>query len=124
MAFSLLPWILDQEGTFQRVENNWKPVDLFPETQAQKLMVDMVQRFDNLSAAQSELAVLDRGDRYLLLLRRMGFNVRRAKFSRRSNHVMFAKAIGDFYSDYATILRFLKYDQLRGEFESANPAPA
>jgi hypothetical protein len=121
VAFSLLPWILDRDGKFHRVENTWKPIDLFTEQQSQKLMGDMIERYDNLSAAQGELARLDRAEMYLKMLRRMGFNVRRARFSRRTNHMTFAKAISDFYSDYGTVLRFLRYDQLQGKFNETAP---
>ncbi len=118
MSFSVLPNILNQEGSsFQSLGYGWKPVGLFTEMQTFKMMTDLTSRYNGLLGAQEEMAQLARSEMYLKLLRRMGFNVRRAKYAKRSNHLTFARAFADFYADYGMTLRYLKYEQARGTFD-------
>lgn len=115
MSYDILRWIVDQEsGTFQRIENRWRPTDLYMETQIRALLKDMSRRYERLVAARDELSMLDRKDMYLKLIRRMGFFLKNASFSRRSNHLAFAQATTGFYTDFGAVIRFLKFDQARG----------
>lgn len=111
----LLESLVAREGVdFERISNQWRPINLLFELQAKSLMKDMSKRYANLVQANSELQTLDRADMYLKLVRKMKLVVRRAYFVRRLNQLAFLEAVTEFYTAYGKVLRFLKIDQQRG----------
>jgi hypothetical protein len=110
--------LIDQEiGSFQKIDNKWRPQNLFFELQTKELMNDMVRRYNRLKEAENELQTLDRAERLLRLMRKMGLILKRAHFVRRANHLAFGQAVSEFYTAYGEILRFLKIDEARGKLE-------
>jgi hypothetical protein len=110
--------LLSQEsGSFQRIDNVWRPTNLFFAIQTQELLKDMLRRHQSLELLKGELQLLERSEMYLKNLRSMGFIIRRAKFVRLVNQLAFSKAVSDFYTAYGTVLRFLKIDQARGRLQ-------
>lgn len=110
--------LLNQEtNSFQRIDNHWRPQNLFFELQTQELLKDMTRRFEALKASEDELKQLERADLLLKLMRRMGFIIRRANFVRRANHLAFGQAVAEFYTAYGEVIRYLKIDQARGQLQ-------
>jgi len=116
-APSILELLSAESGSFQRLDNTWRPTDLFFELQTQALLSDMVRRYEALKALEGEFNGLDRADLYLKLTRRMSFIIRRAKFVRRANQLAFGQAVAEFYTAYGQVLRYLKIDQARGRLQ-------
>jgi hypothetical protein len=111
---------LDREAdSFRRLDNFWRPKNLFLQIQTQELMRDMNHRYAELKAGEGELMKLERASTYQKQLRRLEFIIRRAKFVRLSNQLAFGQAVSDFYTVYGKMLRFLKFDQARGKLQSA-----
>lgn len=118
MGTPLLLDLLSQEaGSFQRLDNKWRPQDLFFELQTQVLLKDMFHRYSALKAATDELRTLDRAELLFKYLRQMEFILRRAKFARRFNHLAFGQAVSDFYTAFGQVLRYLKINQARGRLQ-------
>lgn len=118
MGAPILRDLIDQEiGSFQKIDNKWRPQNLFFELQTKELMNDMVRRYNRLKEAENELQTLDRAERLLRLMRKMGLILKRAHFVRRANHLAFGQAVSEFYTAYGEILRFLKIDEARGKLE-------
>ena len=118
MGTPILRDLVDQEaGSFQRINNKWRPQNLFFELQTKELMNDMVQRYSRPKEGENELQTLDRADRLLKLVRKMGLILKRAHFVRRANHLAFGQAVSEFYTAYGEILRYLKIDEARGKLE-------
>jgi hypothetical protein len=88
--------------------------------QVRILLKDMGSRFEQLSAAQEELATLDRADRYIKYLSRMRLWLRQANFMWKADQLTFLKAVAGFYADFGSILRLLKLDQARGLIDPDN----
>lgn len=110
--------LLDEEtGLFQRVDNTWRPQNLFMDIQTQALLKDMERRYEALKAAEDELKTLDRAELLLKRLRSLRLIVKRANFVRRANHLAFAQAVSEFYSAYGDVLRYLRIDQARGKLQ-------
>jgi hypothetical protein len=110
--------LLDTEtGSFQRIDNVWRPKDLFFDIQTQELLKDMTQRYEALKASELELKMLPRAELLLKYLRQLRLIVKRASFVRRANHLAFAQAVSDFYSAYGEVLRYLRMDQARGRLK-------
>lgn len=120
-APSLTGLLDDEAGSFQRLDNTWRPKDLFFELQTQELLRDMVHRYEALKASEGEFQGLDRADLYLKLTRRMSFIIRRAKFVRRANQLAFGQAVAEFYTAYGQVLRYLRIDQARGRLQQPQP---
>lgn len=119
MQYTLLPWIIEQEGSdFQVVQNHWRPAHLLFIQQMRVMLQDMKRRYQQLEAARSELQTLERAERYIKLLNRMRLWLRQAFYSWKANQLAFLQATAGFYSDYGVVLRFLKFDQMRGRFAS------
>lgn len=118
LAPNLLKLLSDESGSFQRIDNTWRPKNLFFELQTQELLRDMVRRYKALRLSEVELKELDRVDQYLKLVRRMGFIIRRAKFVRRANQLAFGQAVAEFYTAYGQVLRYLRIDQARGRLQT------
>jgi hypothetical protein len=117
---TVLQTLVDEEaGAFQRIDSKWRPQNLFYELQTKTLLHDMDRRYTRLKEGESELQMLDRGDRLLKLVRRMGLVIKRAHFVRRSNHLAFGQAVSEFYTAYGEVLRYLKIDEARGKLEPA-----
>lgn len=112
---ALLNILKEETGTFQRIDNEWRPKNIFFEIQTQELLKDMVRRYTALKLAQEELKLLDRSEMYLKHLRTLRLVVKRAHFLRRANHLAFAQAVTEFYTAFGAMLRFLRYDQARGQ---------
>jgi hypothetical protein len=112
--------VLDKEAdAFQKLDNVWRPNNLFFQIQTQELLRDMNRRFVNMKANEGELKKLERASIYQTQLRRLELILRRAKFVRLSNQLAFGQAVSDFYTHYGQILRFLRIDQARGKLQSA-----
>lgn len=110
--------LLDAEtGTFQRIDNTWRPQNLFYDIQTQVLLKDMVRRYEMLKVSEAELKTLDRAELLLKYLRQLRLIVKRANFVRRANHLAFAQAVSEFYSAYGEVLRYLRIDQARGRLK-------
>lgn len=117
MQYELLPQILRQEGTdFQQVENFWRPQELLLVQQVVRLLHDMQGRYNVLAGAHEELQTLIRADRYIRLLKDMRLALREAGFQWKADQLKFIRAAARFYSDYGTVLRFLRFEQQRGTF--------
>ncbi len=118
MLYRLLPSILDQEGTdFYQVKNQWKPKDLIPDPYRRTLLKDAQEKLNRLAEAEDELQTLDRAPLFIGILKNLRFVVRQAQFAWRSDDLKFLQAISEFYSNYGTVLRHLKYEQGRGRFD-------
>lgn len=108
--------ILEEEAsTFVRVDNVWRPKNIFQEIQTQILLSDMVRRYKRLKAAEEELKQLPRAEVMVRNLHLMRLILKRANFVRRANHLAFAQAVSEFYSSFGEILRYLRMDQARGK---------
>jgi hypothetical protein len=113
----LLELLTEEVGSFQNIDNIWRPKNLFFDIQTQELLRDMVSRYQQLRSAEEELKTLDRADLFVKNLRKMDFIVKRAHFVRRSNHLAFGLAVAEFYSLFGEVLRFLRIDQARGKLQ-------
>ena len=111
----LLDLLTEETGTFQRIDNVWRPKNLFYDIQTQELLKDMTRRYEALKASEVELKTLDRAEPLLKRLRQLRLIVKRANFVRRANHLAFAQAVSEFYSAYGEVLRYLRIDQARGK---------
>ena len=119
MSYSLLTWILEQEGSqFQQVSYRWRPLDLLMVQQEKRLLNDMAHRYRHLSAAEDEIRTLNRADKYITKLVRMRLWLRQAHYAWKANHLAFLEAVSGFYSEYGAVLWLLKTDQARGAFAS------
>lgn len=114
---TLFDLLSEETGTFQRIDNVWRPQDLFMDIQTQVLLKDMVRRYEALQASEVELKTLDRSELLLKRLRSLRLIVKRANFVRRANHLAFAQAVSEFYSAYGEVLRYLRIDQARGKLK-------
>jgi hypothetical protein len=118
VVYRLLPWLLQQEGgSFQPLEKRWRPTGLLYVQQSRALLKDMADRYRHLSAAESELASLERANVYIQLLQRMRIRLRQSGYVWKLDHLRFIQSVASFYSDYGAILRLLKIDQSRGRFK-------
>jgi len=86
--------------------------------QAKAFLADMGRRYIPLIEARDELASLNRADRYLKLIRRMRIWLRQANFYWKGDQLTFLRAVAGYYSDYGAVLRLLKQDYDRGEFDT------
>lgn len=115
-----LSQIVDREtDSFQKLDNVWRPKNLFFNIQTLELLKDMNRRYDLMKANEQELKKLERSSIYQTNLRRLELILRRAKYTRLSNQLAFGQAVSDFYTNYGQILRFLRIDQARGKLQSA-----
>ena len=113
-----LTQILDEEvGSFQRIDNVWRPRHLFLQLQTQELVKDMNRRLALIKASEEEFKTLQRSSFYLKSARHLEFILRRAKFTRLANQLAFGQAVSDFYTVYGNILRYLRIDQARGQLQ-------
>jgi hypothetical protein len=118
VQFRLLPSLLKQEGSdFYRIDRRWQPKDLIPTYYSRNLLDEVEGRYRLLDAAEDEFQKLDRADKYIRILKRVRLTIKRAKFSWRSDNLIFLQSIAEFYQDYGTILQMLKTDQSRGRLE-------
>jgi hypothetical protein len=109
--------MLRQEGTsFQDVSDIWKPTQLLYMAQVRSLLHDMQVKYDEASAASEELQTLPRSDRYIKQLTEMRLSLREANFQWKANQVRFLNAASKFYSNFGTMLRFLRWEGQRGTF--------
>lgn len=119
MAYHYIPWILEQEGEqFQAVQQRWRPKDLFLMRQVQLILKDVRSRQANLELAESEFKTLEYAPKYIKYLRRMRIWAREAGFAWKADQLRFLKSVSGYYSDYGSVLKLLKRDQLRGKFVS------
>lgn len=115
MGHALLRRIVELESTaFQQIENRWRPHNLLMLPQVRAIINDIERRYERLSEAETELATLVRSALYVKLVRRMRLFVREATFTWKADQLRFLQAVSHFYSDYGTILRFLKHDFQEG----------
>lgn len=115
MQYPLLLWILDEEGPeFQSVQNRWRPSQLLFLQQVRVLLQDMERRYHKLEAARPEIETLERAPRYIKCLTRMRLWLRQSYYTWKANQLVFLQAVAGFYSEYGSLLRFLKFDQTRG----------
>lgn len=122
MSYTLLPWILQQEGDhFRTTDNVWRPVDLLYLQQARASLRDVEERYARIASALDELQTLTRADAFVKLLTRMRLVVREARYVWKSDHLAFIRSISEFYANYGLVLRLLRIEQARGRF--AEPAP-
>lgn len=120
MQYRLLPSILEHEGAqFYNVTQKWQPKSLIPDPYRRSLLKDAQRRFKTLSEAEDELKALDRAPLYMQILRRMRFTVRAAQFAWRFDDLKFLESISSFFTDYGTVLRYLRYDRARGRLDNA-----
>lgn len=118
MEYLLLPWILRQEGdSFQKLERHWRPTNLLFVRQSQLLLKDMAKKYEHLSAAEDELATLERANVYIQCLRRMRIRLRQAGYVWKLDQLRFIQSVAGFYSDYGAIMRLIKIEQSRGRFK-------
>jgi len=118
VEYSILLKVLEQEGTnFYRLNKRWKPKSLVPSIISQGMLKDAQQRYNLLAQAEDEFQTLERAPVYLRILKRMRFTIRQAQFAWRADDLEFLKAIAEFFSDYGTMLQYLKFDQARGRLE-------
>jgi hypothetical protein len=117
-SYHYIPWILEQEheADFKSVQHQWRPRKLLQLRQVQLLLKDIGSRLYNLELARGELASLTYGPKYLKYLKRMRLWVRQASFSWQADQLTFLKSVAGFYSDYGSVLRMMRIDQLRGVF--------
>lgn len=117
MQYPNLQRILRQEGThFQDVTDIWKPTQLLFVAQVRKLLDDMQGKFNEVSSSSEELQNLPRSDRYFKQLTDMRLALREANFSWKANQVRFINAASRFYSSFAEMLRFLRWEAQAGTF--------
>ena len=118
MEYTYIPWILEQEegSEFKSVHQNWRPRDLFLMRQIQLILKDMESRQASLELAKDEFKSLEYSAKYFKYLRRMRIWLREANFAWRADQLRFLKSVSGFYSDYGSILRLLRMDELRGKF--------
>jgi hypothetical protein len=110
--------ILDQEsGNFYRVDRRWKPKEIIPSIISQAMLKDAQKKYNLLAQAEDEFQQLERAPAYLRILKRMRLTIRQAQFAWRVDDLKFLESISDFFSDYGTVLQFLKIDQARGRLE-------
>jgi len=115
VPYPVLNKILNEEGTrFHRVGDRWQPQDLIPDPYRRNLLLDAQERYKQLKKGQDELASLQRAHLYVGILKRMHLTVRRAQFAWRVSDLEFIEAIAEFFTDYGTVLRNLKFDRRRG----------
>jgi hypothetical protein len=120
VQYRLLPSILEHEGAqFYNVTQKWQPKSLIPDPYRRSLLKDAQRRFKTLSEAEDELKALDRAPLYMQILRRMRFTVRAAQFAWRFDDLKFLESISSFFTDYGTVLRYLRYDRARGRLDNA-----
>ncbi len=115
MGSNLSDILEEESSSFQRLDNVWRPKNLFQEIQTKELLRGMSNRYQSLQNSSEELKVLDRGDWFLKQLRKLGFILKRSNFVRQANHLAFGQAVAEFYSIYGEVLRYLKIDQARGK---------
>lgn len=122
VQYRLLRWILEQEGTsFQRIDRRWRPTDLLYLQQVQAVLEDIRNRYNALSAAESEIKTLDRASLYLKALQQMRIFARAAGFSWKTDQLTFVRSVSRFYENYGAILRLLKDDEARGRLTTDTP---
>jgi hypothetical protein len=115
VPYPVLNKVLDQEGTrFHRVGDRWQPQDLIPDPYRRNLLLDAQERYELLKKAEDELQSLERAYLYVKILKRMYLTIRRAQFAWRVSDLDFIEAIAEFFTDYGTVLRNLKFDRRRG----------
>lgn len=119
MHYQFIPWLLDQEqnADFQSVGNKWRPKRLLQLRQVQLLLKDIAGKKRDLELARDEFKTLEYADRYLKYLRRMRLWVRDASFSSRADQLKFLVSVVGFYSDYGAMLKMMRIDALRGQFQ-------
>jgi hypothetical protein len=118
VPYLLLPQLIDQEGdAFYRITYRWKPKGLIPDPYRRNLLKDAQAKFEKLTAAEDEIQTLTYADRYFKILRKMRLQLRKAHFAWNSDDLELLNQLGDFYSGYGIILRYLKLEQGRGRFE-------
>lgn len=123
MPYLFIPQLIEQEGdSFYRITYRWKPQGLVPDPYRRNLLKDAQARFERLTAAESEIATLTSPDRYFKIIRAMRLQLRKAHFAWRSDDLMLLNQLGEFYSGYGIILRYLKLEQQRGRFEKPEPS--
>jgi len=121
VRYTLLPQILQLEGNqFYRNDKRWQPKSLIPDPYRRNLLKDAQARFETLSAAEDELRTLDRAALYVQILRRLRLSVRFAQFAWGTDDLKFLESITSFFTDYGTVLRYLKFDEGQGRFENAD----
>jgi hypothetical protein len=81
------------------------------------LLKNVQARFSHLEAAEDELQSLVKAPLFIKILRRMRFTVRDAKFAWRTDDLKFLDSIASFFIDYGIVLRYLKIEQARGQFD-------
>lgn len=119
MAFRLLPQLLDLEREQIRfVDKRWQPRGLLFTSQARAILDDLNRRYKTLSEAREEMLALPRGPKYVAYLTRMRFFLREAHFVWKGDQLRFIRASAGFYTDYGTVLRFLKEDSEQGDLVS------
>lgn len=124
MLYRHLPRLLQQEGDrFYQIDKRWRPKDLIPSIISSNILKDAVAKFKGLQEAQAELQTLDRAPIYTRILNRMQLALRRAQFAWRADDLLLIQAIAEFYSDYGTVLQYLKIDQARGRFDGTENPP-
>jgi predicted DCC family thiol-disulfide oxidoreductase YuxK len=118
VRYRILPEVLEQEGTqFYPIRNTWKPKGLIPDPYRRNLLKDAQARFERLELAEEEFKTLQNPSRYVKILRRMRLSMRKAHFAWRADDLLFLQSIGEFFTDFGTIFRWLKWEELRGTFE-------
>lgn len=116
MQYELLPKILRQEGgQFYRIDRKWQPKGLIPDPYRRNLLKDAQERFEQLDKAEREFRTLTRAPLYVKILRRMRLLIKDAQFAWRTDDLKFLESIANFFTDYGTVLRFLKDDDARGQ---------
>jgi hypothetical protein len=115
--YLILPGLVEQEGTdFYRNTFRWQPKNLIPDPYRRRLLKDAQARFSRLEVAEDELQSLVKAPLYIKILRRMRLTVRDAKFAWRTDDLKFLGSIASFFIDYGIVLRNLKIEQARGQF--------
>lgn len=115
MGAPKLSQILDREtGSFQRIDNVWRPSQLFADIYTKKVLHDMVYRLKAFKEAEDELKTMTRAPQLLGLVRQLGFVLKRAYFVRQMNHLAFSTAVTEYYIAVGKIFRLLKVDRARG----------
>jgi hypothetical protein len=121
VQYLILPKLVEQEGTaFYRQTYRWQPKNLIPDPYRRNLLKDAQARFTMLEKAEDELQTLIRAPLYIKILRRMRFAVRNAKYAWRTDDLRFLDLIASFFIDYGIVLRNLKIEQARGQFNRPN----
>lgn len=81
------------------------------------MLKDAQGKFERLTLAEPEITSLLYADRYFKIIRAMRLHLKKAHFAWRSDDLELLSQLGDFYSGYGIILRYLKLEQQRGRFE-------